>query len=318
MKKRTTGELDPNQYPIAKLIAPFRDAMLALGRSANGLRTVVCDVNKLARFAGRTELSAVTPNRLEEFMSWLKSTPMQDTWGNPVLLSVAGRARTIADVRGFLRWAYRAGHTPTDLARHLLIPRLPRPLPRDIPSLGEITELIRRQKQRGDTIGLRNAAVIAMLFATGLRRDELARLTLKDVDLKEREVRVNCGKGGRGRLALFSVWARDVLVRYLKESRPKLSKTGTDRLFLNYTGEPSAGQDLTAALKLACTEANLKKFTPHSLRHAFCLQLLKGGASIRVVNELAGHKMLKFTARYTRLSVSDLQQVVGKSHPLGR
>jgi site-specific recombinase XerD len=318
MRKRTVAELDGSLYPIAKLVPDFRAAMLALGRSANGLRTVACDVNKLARFMGKAELSAVTPKRLEEFMSWLKTKPMSDTWGNPIMLSVVGRARTIADVRTFLKWAYRSGHAPADLSRHLLIPRLPRPLPRDIPTLSEMAELIRSQSRRSDALGLRNAAVIAMLFATGLRRDELARLTLKDVDLKEREVRVNQGKGNRGRMALFSVWARDVLVRYLKEARPKLSKTGTDRLFLNYTGEPSAGQDLTAALKLACTEANLKKFTPHSLRHAFCLQLLKGGAGIRVVNELAGHKMLKFTARYTRLSVSDLQQVIGKSHPLGR
>src|SRR5208283_2057169 len=101
-------------------------------------------------------------------------------------------------IRSFLRWAYKSGHSPTDLSRWLVIPKLPDPLPRDIPSLKEIADIIRAQRTNGDSLALRNAAIISLLFACGLRRKELCDLKLQDIDLAEREVRVARGKGGRG------------------------------------------------------------------------------------------------------------------------
>jgi site-specific recombinase XerD len=225
-----------------------------------------------------------------------------------IRLSLASKAKVIANLRSFLKWAYAANVVSSDLSRHLVIPRLPKPLPRDIPSLKEIATLIRTQRQNGNH---RAAAVISILFASGLRRQEVADLNVQDVDLHEREVRVVSGKGSRGRTVFMAVWARDVVAEYLRLQPQK------NRLFVRDSGHNLTGDDVGKIVKAASADAGLD-IAPHALRHAFCLYLLKGGASIRVVNELAGHKKLSVTARYTKLTVSDLQQVVRRSHPRGR
>lgn len=127
------------------------------------------------------------------------------------------------------------------------------------------------------------------------------------------------GKGGDGRTVPLAQWAGELLARYLRV-RPGLPKAQESALlFLQDDGKAMTGDTVYDLMKTACREARLGRVVwPHALRHAFCLALLKGGASIRVVNELAGHLHLNHTARYTQLTVGDLSQVVRKSHPRGK
>jgi site-specific recombinase XerD len=197
------------------------------------------------------------------------------------------------------------------LQSNLPLPRLSKPLPKDVPSLKELGRLLRFLKSKGRRL---DAAIIATLFACGLRRQELIDLKPEDYDAKESEVRVKSGKGGKGRTVPIIPWAAKLLTEYIEKERP--SESQVDRLFLASNGKPLTGDMVGNRVKKACRDAGLKDtFSPHTLRHAFCIYLLRGGAGLRVVNELAGHTKLSATARYTRLTPSDLQNAVRKTHP---
>ena len=326
MKPKPLREKDPFAVPKSAGTAPttdsvlsfYREALLALGRSPQNLRKVESDLNKLFSFLGGADVSTLTPKRLQDFQIWLAKTPMTTPRKRRAMLSAGARAHVAASVRSFLRWCYKAGVLAADFSSHIVVPKVADALPRDIPTLKELATLIRSQRSTGTKLGLRNAAVLSVLYAAGLRKGELVALNLQDVNFQEREVRVTQGKSGAGRTVPIAAWALAVLADYLEQARPKLLHTPTERLFLGSRDEPLSAGGVDWILKTACNDAGLRYINPHALRHAFCVHLLKNGAGIRIVSALAGHKSLNSTVRYTRLNVSDLQQVVRKSHPRGR
>lgn len=234
-------------------------------------------------------------------------------------MALASKQRIVANIRSFLGWCFRSGRLPADLSAHLPLPRLPKPLPRDIPSLKEIAQLIRSQRAKATPIGCRNAALVCVLFACGLRRAECAALRIDDLDLAQREVRVTSGKGGRGRVTVIAPWAAKVVEEYLGKGRPGLAaQDSTNRLFLLPSGRPLPPHQINRLFPLLCEDAGIRReIKPHALRHAFCLALLRGGASIRVVAALAGHRIGQ-TSRYTPLTNADLAKVVARAHPRGK
>lgn len=290
--------------------AGYSAAALARGRSEATITTVGFDIQKLEAFMIERrchDLSNLNPRMISAFPVWLKK--YRSRQGK--LLTTPTRARVLANLRSFLKWCYRAGLTMSSLASYLPLPRLPKPLPKDVPSLKELGTLLRYLRSKGRTM---DAAIIATLFACGLRRQELVDLNLEDFDTREGEVRVQAGKGGKGRTVPIVAWAAKLLAEYLERDRH--AQSGSARLFLDAQGQPLNGDRIGKLVKKACHDAGLKNvFTPHTLRHAFCIYLLRGGASLRVVNELAGHAKLSATARYTRLTPGDLQAAVRKSHP---
>jgi len=308
-----------------KLLDQYNDFALAKGLALSTVKAVRHDVAKLSKWMAEQkipDLSNLGPKQLQAFQVWLSKHPFPKGRNQKSSLSVASRAKSIANIRSFLKWAFRAEITPSDLSKHLIIPRTPKPLPRDIPTLQQIAKLIRSQPRRRDRTGIpsRNAALISTLFACGLRRQECADLKLDDIDLVNREVRVVMSKNGKGRTVPMVAWARDLLAHYLSDGRPRLeNEESVGAVFLRANGKPINADDVDSILREASQKAKLTpKVQPHALRHAFCLHLLKGGASIRVVQCLAGHKKLSITSRYTKLTTLDLARVMKKSHPRGK
>ena len=222
-------------------------------------------------------------------------------------IALGTQMQRLAPLKTFFKWLCNRGAVPSDPAVELVLPVKAKTLPRDVPSVREISCVLRRVL-RQDKNRLRDAAIIGTLFASGCRKMELARLRLCDVDLKAREVRIEKAKNRQGRLTFISPWAAELLRAYIERERPKLPKDAP--LFIS---ERDGGQMEDSVVGKVVSRPfrsiRSKRVCCHSLRHAFCLSLLRGGASIRVIAELAGHKRLSCSAIYTRLELADLRKV---------
>ena len=311
--------------PLCFFIDQYRDYAFAKGLAAGTVKAVRHDVAKLSKWMTAKKIRSLTdlgPKRLQAFQLWLGRAKFGIQSQPRSRLSSSSKAKVIANLRSFLAWAYHAEHTATDLSKCLPIPKTPKPLPRDIPTLQRIATLIRRQPYKRDRSGThrRNVAIIATLFACGLRRQECAGLLVDDFSHDDREVRVRIGKGQHGRTVPIAPWARDLLADYLRRGRPRLETEASEgRLFLRDNGKPMTGDDVGLVMQEVCRRAKVSPVVQaHTLRHAFCYYLLKGGCSSRIVQEAAGHRKYAATARYLKMTTKDLAKVVKKSHPRGR
>jgi len=170
-------------------------------------------------------------------------------------------------------------------------------------------------------MGKRDRAVLEVLYGTGLRVSECARLDLQDLDLSSGTLLVRNGKGRRDRLVPISGRAVRALLAYLSESRPALLKRSRETALLL---SQRAGKRLAsfAIQSLVARHARLAKIPhrvgPHALRHSYATHLLKGGAGVRHVQALLGHRDIKVTSRYTHVAVTDLREVIERAHPRER
>jgi site-specific recombinase XerD len=168
----------------------------------------------------------------------------------------------------------------------------------------------------GDALKLRNAAILHLLYGTGMRVSECAALGTGDLELAARLVQV-LGKGRRQRIVPFGDHAAGALNRYLGQGRPLLASAGSaDSLWLNQRGGGLSARAMRNVLNAAIQRiAMLKHLSPHKLRHACATHLLEGGANIRVVQELLGHESINTTQVYTRITRRHLREVYERTHP---
>jgi site-specific recombinase XerD len=230
--------------------------------------------------------------------------------------SVGGR---LAAVRSFYRHALRNGRVDADPLAGVRAPRRPSRLPRVL-SVDEAAALVtapRRHEARDEALARRDAAMLELLYATGMRISELAGLTLDRVDVERRRLRV-VGKGTKERELLFGEPAADALRAYLGVARPELVARGqpSRAVFLNASGRPltARGARLVVERWVERTGVSVRT-SPHTLRHSFATHLLEGGADLRVVQELLGHVNLQTTQVYTHLSDATLRSAYRDAHP---
>jgi integrase/recombinase XerD len=231
--------------------------------------------------------------------------------------SVAGR---LAAVRSLYRHALRNGLIETDPLAGVRAPRRPSRLPRVL-SVDEAASLVtapRRLRSRDEALARRDASMLELLYATGMRISELAGLTLDRLDLDRRRLRV-VGKGNKERELLFGAPAAGALRGYLAEGRPVLAGrggAGNAAVYLNASGAPLSARGARLVLERWVRAAGAPKRTsPHTLRHSFATHLLDGGADVRVVQELLGHASVTTTQVYTLVTVDKLREVYATSHP---
>jgi integrase/recombinase XerC len=161
----------------------------------------------------------------------------------------------------------------------------------------------------------RDKAIFELLYATGIRCSELISISMKDLDMMHKTIRI-LGKGKKERIALFGQKAHDQLQRYLLHERPKVHE-GEERLFLNYRNEPLTTRSVQRIIQMFRSFLKLQRtITPHKLRHSFATHLLSQGADLRMVQELLGHKTLASTEKYTHVSLEDLTRLYDTVHPL--
>jgi len=234
-------------------------------------------------------------------------------------LMAAGRsprsvARLVACVRGFFRFLvldHRLGHNP---AEDLRAPRSWPALPRFL-TLEEVDRLI-AQPDVAASLGLRDRALIELLYATGLRVSELVGLRPSDINL-EAGYLVCSGKGGKQRLVPIGDQAATWVRRYRTEARPQLVKKGTaTRLFVNRQGGPLSRVGFWKNLKRYGRQAGLQNdLSPHVLRHSFATHLLDRGADLRAIQMMLGHSDLSTTQIYTHVLEARLRSVYDRFHP---
>lgn len=226
-------------------------------------------------------------------------------------------ARKVSAVRSWLSWATAEGVIAVDPAADLGAPRLGRPLPKvlrahDAAFLCEVPP-------DDDPVGIRDRAIVELLYGCGMRVAELCALDLDDVDLRARSVRV-MGKGRKERRLPVGEAAANAVQRYVLTARGELLR-GREMnhagaaLFINRRGRRIGPRSVRASIGRYASLEGLEGVGPHTLRHSFATHLLDGGADLRTVQELLGHENLATTQIYTHVSTERLRKVYEESHP---
>jgi len=233
-------------------------------------------------------------------------------------------ARLQSAVRSFHRFLAREGIATEDPTSRLRPPKAPMRLPKALP-VDDVIRLLDaagpapEDAAPGELIGLRDRALLELLYATGARVSEIVDLDVDD--LRHGEVLRVRGKGSKERVVPVGSYARASVDAYLTRARPELSRRGraTPRAFLGARGAPLSRQSAWLVIQQAAERANITAHvSPHTLRHSFATHLLQGGADVRVVQELLGHASVATTQIYTHVTVDALRDVYLTSHPRAR
>ncbi len=223
--------------------------------------------------------------------------------------------RALAALRTYFRFLAREGVVGSNPARVVPTPKAPKRLPEvpTVPQLSEMLEALPTTPQ-----GLRDRAALELLYGCGLRATELVSLTMDDVDLSRRLLRV-LGKGRKERIVPFGREAEKALRAYLPVRatlRQKVQEDDGDPLIVNLQGRRLSDRSLRRILERAVRQlAVVHRIHPHTLRHAFATHLLEAGMDLRAIQELLGHASLATTQRYTHLDLAHLMAVYRKAHP---
>jgi integrase/recombinase XerD len=259
---------------------------------------------------GRANWSNLTRDRLLDYILFLKDREYAS----------ATVARKVAAVKSFCHFLLRTGVISEDPAEDLDSPHVKKQLPQTL-SADEVDRLLALPAEGGRSPkALRDAALLELLYATGMRVSEVAHLTLDDLDLESGTVRC-VGKGTKERVMPLYPKAIESLRDYLENGRSAL--LGDNRqertLFLNPRGERLTRQGLWLIIKGYAREIELEdRVTPHTLRHSFATHMLDGGAGLREVQRLLGHANISTTQVYTHVSRDRLRQVYDEAHPRAR
>jgi len=227
-------------------------------------------------------------------------------------LAAASRASTLSTIRRFFAFLASRGLVLRDPAAAIKLPRSKR-LPRGILTESQARRLM-AVPFPGSPIGKRDRAILELLYGSGIRLGEAARADVSDLDLRRRVLLVRSGKGKKDRVVPVPARAAIALDTYLAQARPELVKRADAALFVSRHGGRLSLVGLRAIVKRHGRAIGVA-LTPHALRHTCATHLLRGGADIRHLQELLGHRCLSTTALYTRVAIEDLRQLIARAHP---
>jgi integrase/recombinase XerD len=289
------------------------------GLAANTIASYRRDLRRYAEYlagAGVRGLGEIAESDVSGFLAALR----QGDDDHPPL-SATSAARAVVAVRGLHRFALLDGLVPDDVAHEVRPPTPARRLPKAVP-VESVVALIEAAGAVEGPRGLRDRALLELLYGTGARISEAVGLAVDDVDRGLAAVRL-AGKGGKERVVPVGSYALRAVEDYLVRARPALATSGKGvrggRLFLNARGGPLSRQSAWSILRTAAERAGLTaEMSPHTLRHSFATHLLDGGADVRVVQELLGHASVTTTQVYTLVTVDRLREVYATSHPRAR
>jgi len=226
-------------------------------------------------------------------------------------------ARKLSAIKSFFRYLELRGLAPLNPAAEITTPKQERYIPTYLP-VDDMFALL-EQPDREKELGLRDLAILELLYSSGLRVGELVALDVEKLDLDSRLVRVS-GKGGKERLLPVGRKAIAAIREYLEHTEKRRKKAGYSishgPLLLNYRGGRLSDRSVNRLVKRYSKECGIiMEISPHSIRHTFATHLLDGGADLRSIQELLGHVNLSSTQKYTHVSIDKLMEVYDKSHP---
>ena len=275
------------------------------GLSENTILSYGRDIKKFFRFLQRLKISFLNPGEdvLGKFIQHASRSG----------LSARSITRLISSLKAFYKFLVLDGVMKKNPALSLHSPKSMLALPKYL-RVKEVERLL-SQPDQGAFMGLRDKAMLELLYATGLRVSELVLLKTKDINLEDGFL-ICRGKGGKERIVPLGNSAVKALQKYLEKARPKLLKRENDYLFLTYRGDVFTRQGFWKLLKIYAQKANLApKISPHVLRHSFATHLLERGADLRSVQLMLGHSQITSTQIYTHVSRERLRRVYDKYHP---
>ncbi|MFT5136272.1 MAG: integrase/recombinase XerD [Arenicella sp.] len=289
------------------LIDQFIDALwLESGLAKNTLSAYRSDIHNLAGFIAPNSLLVVQQSDVQKFLATLLAQGIK----------ASSSARILSTLRRFYRYQIRENRLLADPCTHVLSPKQGRPLPKTL-SENQVEQLLGAPNTE-TILGLRDRAMLEVLYATGLRVSELVNLKLLEVNLQVGVVRI-IGKGNKERLVPLGEQAIDYLERYLKCARSELlASKSSDAMFVTARGGAMTRQTFWYMIKRHAKVAGIQSsLSPHTLRHAFATHLINHGADLRSVQMLLGHADLSTTQIYTHVARERLQSMHSQHHPRG-
>lgn len=286
-----------------------------------GRRDALKTFNAWAHERTLTRAAEITRPILESYQRWLwryERAPKRS--GEPgKRLGISTQRGRLGALKDWFSWLVRQNVLLSNPASELELPRMEKRLPAESLSLREV-ELILSVPDLRDPLGIRDRAILEMLYSCGLRRAELARLDLTDLNRDRRTLQIRQGKGRKDRVIPIGARALAWSERYLAEVRPRLCLDTRQRaLFLTGYGGPFNPDVLSRMVAAFIRKAEIgRPGSCHLFRHTCATHLLEGGADIRYIQQLLGHEKLETTAIYTEVSITQLQLVHARCHPAER
>lgn len=231
-------------------------------------------------------------------------------------LSFRTQQQRIVAVKQYFKWLTRSNYTLFNPASEIEMPRIEKRLPRNALTAAEADQII-NLADINEPAGLRDRAIMEVLYSTGIRRMELTNLAVYDVDMARGTLFIRQGKGHKDRVVPIGDRALQWLIKYLDEVRPNLAYgRETQALFMTLTGEPMYPKEVSGRLQRYVRKANIGKAgSCHIFRHTCATLMLDNGADIRYIQEMLGHAELSTTQIYTHVSIQKLKEIHTATHP---
>ena len=278
------------------------------GVSSNTSQAYRRDLTKFAKYIDRIhkDISAVDRETILDFLMLLRDSGLATTTV----------ARNLAALKTFWKFLVSERLVPENIAGVVETPKTWKNIP-DVMNEKEVEELLNAPSSKG-WMGLRDRAILELMYATGVRASEATNLKKADVNLESGFIKC-FGKGGKERIIPLGGAAIKSISKYLEKSREKLQRDINDRhLFLSRLGRKLSRQSMWKIIHRYAALAGIKKkITPHTLRHSFATHLLEGGAELRGVQEMLGHADISSTQIYTHINKERLKRVHSQYHPRG-
>lgn len=298
-----------------ELAAYLAHVTVERGLSTNTVSAYRRDLNRYLAFLQSRGIDSIAATPATVVAEFAEAISAGDDAGTA--LAPASAARTVVAVRGFHRFAVAERWVADDAAVDVKPRANPTKLPKAL-TVEQVASLL-DAAAIGDTPGaLRDKALLEVLYGTGARVSEATGLDIDDLEFREGNESVKLrGKGRKERVVPLGGYAREAVEAYLVRGRPSFAANGkgTPALFLNSRGGRLSRQSGWSILKAAALRAGVGEISPHTLRHSFATHLLRGGADIRVVQELLGHASVTTTQIYTFVTRDALREVYQMAHP---
>ena len=303
---------------LAAYLDDYLEWMKIRNRTAEAVEGRRADLKVFFRWTEERSLinpHQITRSILESYQRWLYHYRKKN--GKP--LGVSTQYSYLGAVKYYFAWLCKQRVLEANPASEIELPRPEKRLPVEALSIPEM-ETILAQPDIGDPLGIRDRAVIELFYSTGIRRAELARLELCDLNRDKRLLRIRLGKCQKDRVVPVGLRAMRWLEKYLDEVRPLLTlQTDVQAIFISGYGEAFNADVLGRIVIKYIEKANIgRRGGPHLFRHTCATHLLEGGADIRYIQQLLGHANLETTAIYTEVSIIQLQAVHARCHPAER
>jgi integrase/recombinase XerD len=298
------------------ILHQFAEKLEMAGFARHSVECLVYDLSRFFRFLEQHEnIRSLDKVKPAHFTAYHSSLCYERNEKN-VFLKPSTVFKRMSAIKVFYRIMHEQRLIRQDYAGVIMLPKVKQALPRNIPTVEDMNKLL-DAIPANTPLSLRDRAMLELLYAAGLRNEEIRTIKISDVDLSERTVFVT-GKGSKDRIVPIGSWVMRWLVEYLETARPTLANKTKDcgLLFVSKNGNKLTSPSLNEIVCTHAAKAGLASHvSPHTLRHACATHLLKAGADIRVIQELLGHGSIASTQVYTHIDISFLKKAHAQYHP---